>query len=186
VVLTTGLRKVLDGGACDNVRPGSKYVSYHIPYRTDCGSFSTSSHDPKRSDNQLPARPPQPDYYSPTGQMIHKQRLGHGGFLSSCRFWVLVPGVPLAGSRLAPSGSPVGPGGRRGWVGAYPPVQSQLPALFRWPPDEGMRMSVLPAVERGGPSTFFGVPLEALRQSLVAGRWVLATPFLDKRVCNTT
>ena len=75
VVLTTGLRKVLDGGACDNVRPGSKYVSYHIPYRTDCGSFSTSSHDPKRSDNQLPARPPQPDYYSPTGQMIHKQRL---------------------------------------------------------------------------------------------------------------
>ena len=64
-----------DDGACDDVRPGSKYDPYQIPYRTDCGSFSTFSHDPKRSDNQLPARPPQPDYYSPTGQMIHKQRL---------------------------------------------------------------------------------------------------------------
>ena len=38
-------------------------------------------------------------------------------FVSSSRSLGPVPGVPLAGSRLAPSGSPVVVGGRRGWVG---------------------------------------------------------------------
>ena len=56
---------------------------------------------------------------------------GHGNFELLLVFWLSVPGVPLAGSRLAPSGSPLGPGGGRGWVGGDLPgaIPASCPLL---------------------------------------------------------
>ena len=65
---------------------------------------------------------------------------GHGNFELLLVFWLSVPGVPLAGSRLALPGAPWAPGEGGAGLGETSPVQSLLPARFWQPPAEGMRM----------------------------------------------